>query len=96
MSETKKGKYNLTVSRLYETVNKSGNYMSVEITPEEFDAIQKIGLGGRLLVKLNKFRKSEKSPHAYLEYLSKEEFEAMVAKLKNRAATASDSAEDTL
>jgi hypothetical protein len=66
-------KYNVTVAPMYST--STGNYMSITITPGMFDDIQKLEIGGKLFMKVNKNKKGEKSPDAYLEYLDKSEVE---------------------
>lgn len=82
--------YNPTLTVFYET--SSGNYMSLKISPADFDTLQKVKVGGKLFIKKNGFRKPgpngepSKSPHAYLEYISPEqvrEFEAKQERRKN-------------
>ena len=80
-------KYNLNVVPLWETAN--GNFKSIKIKREHFDAIQQIEEGGMLLVKIlpDTARKSEDSPNAMLEYVSP----ADLAAYKNRmSATTSE------
>lgn len=66
---TDKKKYNLTVSPLWNTAG--GNFVSLEITDEIFDNLQRVAKGGKLFVKTTKpeYRKNENSPHAYLEFM---------------------------
>lgn len=70
-------KYNLTLIPLWET-KREGSYMSLEVKPEHFDAFGKIEVGGKLVFRVlpEEYRKNEKSPNAYLEYISKEDVAA--------------------
>lgn len=61
-------KFNLTVSRAYQT--RKGDFMSVDIDSEVFDALQKVEIGGRLVLKKATTKKSDKSPDAYFEYMN--------------------------
>lgn len=69
-----KKKYNLSLARAYKT--KLG-YWSTDIGAEEFDALQKIELGGRLVIQIltDEQRKKDTSPHAYFQFMSKEDVE---------------------
>jgi hypothetical protein len=75
---TEKKEFNLTLAPMWDT--KNGNAFSIEIGPEHYDALQQVEVGGKLFLKRlpEERRKSENSPNAYLEYVSKEE----VAKFK--------------
>jgi len=85
MAKDKKD-YNTTIVPLWETRN-GGAFMSIEIGPEHFDAIRTMQVGGKLVFKLLKeeYRKSEKSPNAYLEYISKDKVEAFKTARANDA-----------
>jgi hypothetical protein len=82
MSNTKneEKKFNTTIVPLWTTQN--GNMFSMVVGPEHFDALQQVEIGGKLFIKMlpEDRRKSEKSPNAYLEYVSKED----VAKYKEQ------------
>lgn len=82
-----KSKFNLTLSPLKESNN--GNLTWI-ISPEVFDALQKVEVGGMLIVKrlAEKSRKHERSPSAYLEYVDKADVDAF--KSKGARQTASD------
>jgi hypothetical protein len=86
MATTNK-KFNLTIAPLW--VTKNGHMMSIEIGPEHFDKIQQLEKGGKLMVKMlpEDKRRSETSPNAYLEYISKEDVQAF----KNKNATSGGS-----
>jgi hypothetical protein len=95
-------KFNLTISPMWDT--KNGNLMGMEITKEHYDALQNVEEGGKLMVKFVKSRKGDTSPHAYLEYITKEEvrqFKAQRAATDNipqelKNADAASSSDDTL
>ena len=84
MSDEKKPEYNPTLAMLYET--KVG-YWSLPIDTKNYDAIMKhVEQGARLVVKRAKTRKTDKSPHAYLEIIPAakvKEMEAARAKRKS-------------
>lgn len=73
-------KYNLTLVPMW--ITKNGNYFSIEIGPEHYDAIQQVAVGGKLLFKMmpEEKRKNENSPNAYLEYVNAEEVAAFKTK----------------
>lgn len=81
MSDNKK--FNLSLARAYKI---KGGVWSVDIGPAEFDAIQKIGLGGRLVYKelAEESRKSANSPHGYFQFMTAEEVKAFKAKAGSR------------
>ena len=68
--------FNLTVSRMYSTRN--GNMRTVTLEDDELEALQQVRKGGMLLVKNLPAdrRKTDKSPHAFLEYIKPEDVEA--------------------
>ncbi len=70
-----KKKYNLSLSRAFKI---KGGAWSADIGPEEFDAIQQVKIGGRLVYRelQEKSRKSDKSPHGYFQYMTPEEVKA--------------------
>lgn len=71
-----KKEYNLTVSPLWAT--QSGNFQRFikdeEALNELKEAISQLHVGGKLLIKNVKeeYRNGEKSPHAYIEFITKE------------------------
>lgn len=73
MAEEKK--YNLSVTPMWNTRN--GNLMGFEIGPEQYDALQRLEKGGKLMVRFLRpdQRKNDRSPDAYLEYLTASEVE---------------------
>jgi hypothetical protein len=73
-------KYNLTITPMWETKNQ--NLMSIEITEDILQALDKVEVGGKLFIKRleEDRRKNDKSPHAYLEYLDPSEVAAYKAK----------------
>ena len=75
---TNNKKYNLTLSPMYKA-GKNDNFISIEITPAIFDALQNIEIGGKLFFKQTKQKKTDKSPDAYLEYISKDEVDRFKA-----------------
>lgn len=79
-------KFPLTIAPLWES--KFGGYYTY-LKPEHFDNLQKVGQTGMIQIKIAKSRKDERSPHAYLEYLTEEEVAA------NRVAQAAKTAGDT-
>jgi len=90
MSNTK---FNITLARAYKT--KRG-YWSIDITAEEYDAIQKIQMGGRLILKEipEESRKNDKSPQAYFEYMQPHEVKQFKEKSKKDYKTFSDDYDD--
>lgn len=68
-------KFNLTIAPLKKSPK--GNLTWV-INPEIFDALSKVEVGGMFIVKYidESKRKSENSPHAYLEYVEKSQVES--------------------
>ena len=72
-------KYNLTLSRGYKTKNGA---WSTDIGAAEFDALQQVQLGGRIVWREldEKSRKKETSPHGYFQYMTPDE----VKEFKNR------------
>lgn len=70
-------KYNLKLSALWGT-KYEGLYFSMPVDAMVFDALQQVEKGGKLVFRAipEERRKHDKSPHAYLEYMSKEEVEA--------------------
>ena len=74
-------KYNLTIVPLWAT-SREGSYMSIEIGPEHFDNLAKVEVGGKLVFRVlpEEFRKTDKSPNAYLEYISKDDVAAFKAR----------------
>lgn len=70
-----KKKYNLSLARAFKI---KGGVWSADIGPAEYDAIQQVKLGGRLVYRELKeeSRKSEKSPHGYFQYMTPEEVKA--------------------
>lgn len=77
MSDNKK--FNLTLSRGYKTKNGA---WSTDIGAAEFDALQQVQLGGRLVWREleEKSRKNEQSPHGYFQYMTPEEVKAFKTK----------------
>lgn len=63
--------------------------MSMPIDDVVFDALQSVERGGKFVLKVLEpgSRKMEKSPHAYLEYISKEDVEAFEANRKPGAGS---------
>jgi hypothetical protein len=75
MSDKNK-KYNLKVAALWAT--RSGTmYMSMPVDDQVFDALQQVEKGGKLVFKVlaEESRSKDTSPHAYLEFMSKEDVE---------------------
>jgi hypothetical protein len=74
MSETNKGNFPDTVASLWENNNKLFPFRSMTIDAKSFDsitaALSKVEIGGQIRIKRNLKKNSEKSPGAYLEYLS--------------------------
>lgn len=67
MSDEKKKEFNPTLVGLYET--KVGHW-SLPVDSKGYDAFMKhIENGCRVVVKINKNRKTDKSPHAFLEVI---------------------------
>lgn len=77
-----KKKFNLTLSRAFKI---KGGVWSADIGPAEFDALQQVKLGGKLVYRELKeeSRKSDKSPHGYFEYMTPEEVQAFKNKPRN-------------
>lgn len=77
-----KKKFNLTLSRAFKI---KGGVWSADIGPAEFDALQQVKLGGKLVYRELKeeSRKSDKSPHGYFEYMTPEEVRAFKNKPRN-------------
>lgn len=71
----KKKDFNLTLAPLWNTKNGAG-FISIEIKDEQFDAIQQVRKGGKLLVKFAPQAATENSPNAYLEYLTPEKIKS--------------------
>jgi len=63
-----RGDYNLSISPLW--YNQRGNLRGLVVDKEVYDAIQKVEIGGKLLIKFLDGKKGEKTPDAYLEYLT--------------------------
>lgn len=65
-----KPEYNLKVTPLWET--DSGNFKGMKVNAEQFDALQQVTEGGMFFIKViaPEKRKDEKSPHAYLEFVT--------------------------
>ncbi len=73
-------KYNVTVAGLWKT--KTGSLMSMPVDARVLDALKNASEGGgKLVIKFlrEESRKTEKSPHAFLEYMSKEEVDGFSA-----------------
>lgn len=85
MSESnnaKKGDFNETVAALWPTASGNG-FKSTVLGAKEYDAIQKMELGGRIFIRENKKKgRSETDPHFYLEYMPKEKVEAFAKQSK--------------
>lgn len=66
-------------------------YMSMPVDDMVFDALQNVEKGGKLVLKILKeeSRRSEKSPYAYLEYISKDDVDAFQARSGSAGASAS-------
>lgn len=79
-------KYPLSVAPLYTS---GYNLQSVVITPEILEKLGQLEVGGKFVIKTVKeeWRKNEKSPHGYLEYLTPAE----VAERRKFAESKSDS-----
>jgi hypothetical protein len=67
-------KYNDTISPFY-TVGKE---------KENYDALQKVKIGGKLFLKRNRHKVQAKSPDAYLEYITPEEVAAYAERNGNK------------
>ncbi len=67
-NEVKNPKFNETLARAYVTTK--GDFMSVDVDSEIFDALQKVEIGGRLSLKIMKAKAHDKSPDAYFEYMT--------------------------
>ncbi len=91
MAKSNEKKFNMTICPLWS--DKFGGFSGLVINDEIFDALQQLEKGGRLVIKTLKpeSRKSEKSPHAYLEYISKED----VATIATRTAAPKSRSEDS-
>lgn len=88
-------KYPLSLGPLWRT--KNGEDFQGPIGAETFDNLQKIGKTGRIQVRMNRYRKDEKSPHAWLEYLSEEDIAAARAAWEaKQPATKPESTEETI
>lgn len=89
MNKNNKGnkEFNLTLSRGYAIRN---GFWSVDIGPEEFDAIQNIEQGGRLVFKVVGNKKTDKSPDGYFEYISKDKVQQFKAEAAKKRETQSD------
>lgn len=74
-----KPEYNLKVTPLWET--DSGNYKGMKVNAEQFDALQQVTEGGMFFIKLisEDKRKDDKSPHAYLEFVTAAQLAAFKA-----------------
>jgi len=73
--QEKNPKFNDTLARAYQTSR--GDFMSVDIDSEVFDALQKVEIGGRLSLKIMKVKKTDKSPDAYFEYMTPQKVRAL-------------------
>lgn len=99
MSDTNNGgnrekKFNPTLSRAYEM--KRG-YWSTPLTTEDYDTIMKnVEVGGRLVLKINQHRTSDKSPDAYFEYVPASEVKAMEETRKANQRTQRDGASEDI
>lgn len=73
-------KFNLTITGLWEKRN--GTYMSPPLGQAQFDAIQQVEAGGKLLIRFTpeEYLTKESVPEASIEYLSKADVEAYAAK----------------
>ena len=94
-----KPEYNLKVTPLWET--DSGNYKGMKVDAQQFDALQNVEEGGMFFIKIidPAKRKDEKSPHAYLEFVTAAQlakFKASVSgnKFKGRAFNGTKKAVD--
>ena len=78
-------KYNLSIAPLMQS--KNGN-LTWRIDDEVFEKLQNVKVGDKLLVKFlaEDRRKSEKSPHAYLEIIDKAEVDAFNAQFQQNNA----------
>lgn len=74
-------KYNLSLSPLWQT--RAQNLMGIEVDDKILEALSQVKAGGKLFIKFleEDKRKNDKSPHAYLEYLSPEEVAAYKARM---------------
>lgn len=62
------------VTRFYPTKANNGNYRSIEVTAETMDALSTLEVGGRLLLMMTPEDKiGEKTPHARLKVLPKQD-----------------------
>lgn len=92
-NETKdKSKFNLSLIRSYKT--KKG-FLSVDIDSEAYDALQKVEIGGRLVLKIVENKKTDKSPDAYFEYMTPNSVNDMKERFKKFQKAKQDS-EDVL
>jgi hypothetical protein len=85
--------YNVTVIALWETKTNKETTMSMPIDAQAFDRIQdaisKVELGGKFIVKRikeesrQKFKNPDKAPTHFLEYISAADVEAFEAARRN-------------
>lgn len=75
-----KQEFNLTIAPLW--AKESGNLFGMKIEADHYDALQQVEVGGVFAVKFlkEKSRKSDKSPNAYLEYITPAKWEEYKAK----------------
>lgn len=85
-NQTEEKKYNPTLTYLYNM--KRGLWSpGAGLSQEEYDKFMThVEVGSRIVVKLNKTKKNDKSPDAYLEIIPKEAVDAMRAEYKGKAA----------
>lgn len=88
-TEQPKKEFNPTLAMLYNMKNGS---WSLPITSKEYDAIMKhVELGGRLVIKPNNYKRNDKSPDHYLEFIPKAKLQEREAfRNNNTKATTSD------
>lgn len=86
-NDTETKTYNLSVTPLWNTRN--GNLMGIKITDEIYDALQRVEKGGKLMVRFlpDESRKQDTSPHAYIDYISKESVHAFELTNPNKTTT---------
>lgn len=66
-----KPEYNDTITPMFESAG--GHFYSLTVSEEIYEQVQKVKVGDKLTMRLLKdsSRKTEKSPHAYLERIDK-------------------------
>lgn len=85
-----KKEFNVTLSPFYHLTN--GQLGSIVITPQMFDALQKVKVGGKLFFKPNRSKNEDSAsstPDYYLEYMTPERLNSF--KKERQEAEAKDS-----